>query len=281
MKYYKEQTDKNGLVYSCDMLRITFDMRKDAVPMYNAYLENATRADITSYPQDFKPYRYRYMYTIDYGMEYGKMALGLSFNGSASDKLRCYMEFNPNKCMGNPQCARDVEWLLRNCSVSEVARWDLAIDIRVERTLCELKKDHRKYGFEMRGQEDKTEYLGARNSAGRVKLYNKTIESKLDYDLTRLEVTADSLHLSDVMAYIPEVVVYKAQRELLFSDLSKTEALLVKLLREKDTPCLYMRELDYRKRKKIEPYVIGSDTKLELDSTCIYAIISDLKQYCK
>lgn len=281
MKYYKEQKDPKGYIYSCDMLRLNFEMRSDCIDMYNAYLENPIRTDITSFPQCFQPYKYRYMYSIDYGEKYGKLALGMVFNGSTSDKYRCFMEFNPNKCMNNSQCEKDIQWLLLNASVAEVARWDLAIDIPVERGLCELRKDKRKYGFEMKSPEDKTEYLGVRNKAGRVKLYNKTIESCLSYDLTRLEITVDSLHLSEVKTHIPEVLVRTAQTSLHFDELDKTDKLLVKLLRECPTPSLYMKELHYRKRKKIEPFVIGGDTRLALDDTCIYAIISELRQYCK
>lgn len=281
MNYYKEQKDKNGYIYSCDMLRLNFEMRSDCIDLYNAYLENPIRTDITSFPQCFQPYKYRYMYSIDYGEKYGKLALGMVFNGSTSDKYRCFMEFNPNKCMGNPQCEKDIQWLLLNASVVEVARWDLAIDIPVERGLCELRKDKRKYGFEMKSPEDKTEYLGVRNKAGRVKLYNKTVESCLSYDLTRLEITVDSLYLSEVKAHIPDVVIYAAQTSLQFDELGQTDKLLVTLLRQSNTPCLYLRQLEPRKRRKLEPYVIGSDIELSVDDTCIYAIISELKQYCK
>lgn len=281
MKYYKEQKDKKGYIYSCDMVRITFDMQTDKLQAYNAYLEDIRRVDITTHPVCFQPFKYKHMYTIDYGSQYGKLTLGISFNGSGADKYRCFMEFNPNKCMPSADCEKDVKWFLCNASVSEVARWDLAIDIPVQRDLCELRKDNRKYGFEMRSPEDKTEYLGVRNSPGRVKLYNKTIESKLDYDLTRLEITVDKLSLAAVQAHMPEVVIRAAQMSLHFDELGATDKLLVKLLRECPTPSLYMNELFYRKRKKIEPYVIGSNTKLDVDTTCIYAIISELQKYCK
>ena len=70
-----------------------------------------------------------------------------------------------------------------------VNRFDLAIDLPVDRQRCFLIKDARMY-IERRHGREFTQYLGAKSSCvGRVKLYNKQIESGLDYPLTRLELT--------------------------------------------------------------------------------------------
>ena len=54
---------------------------------------------------------------------------------------------------------------------------------------CYLVKDRRLY-IERRHGEEYTQYLGSKSSkVGRVKLYNKALEAKLDYPLTRLELT--------------------------------------------------------------------------------------------
>lgn len=47
------------------------------------------------------------------------------------------------------------------------------------------KKDFRMFS---KGGEDRTYYIGRTNN--RIKIYNKKIESGLDYDLTRLEITS-------------------------------------------------------------------------------------------
>jgi len=73
--------------------------------------------------------------------------------------------------------------------LSRIARFDLAIDIPIDRSKCFLVKDRRLYIERKHGIEF-TQYLGAKSSSvGRVKLYNKTAEAKLDYPLTRLELT--------------------------------------------------------------------------------------------
>lgn len=74
---------------------------------------------------------------------------------------------------------------------TEIKRFDLAVDIPVEREKARLMKDGRVYS-ERRHGKDWTEYLGAQAShIGRVKLYNKQSEAGLTEPLTRLEITLD------------------------------------------------------------------------------------------
>lgn len=283
LKYYNPKKDKNGYTYSCDMLRIAFDMRRDQIKQYNNYLDNVLRTDITSYPKNLAQYKYRYLYTIDYGEECSTMTVGLSFNGATKDDmLKCFLEVNPNKCFDNEQCKQDIEVLLLHASVSTVTRWDLAIDLPFERNLVYLQKDHRKYGLEMCSYEDRTEYLGVRNNPGRVKLYNKTMESKLDLDLTRLEITVGSLSLAETEKWIPKVWIQARQQKMLFEcDLSQTDKVLVQAIQQSPSPEYLLKALPYRKRQKIEPYVISGGTELEVDKNCIYDIINDLSRFNK
>jgi len=110
-------------------------------------------------------------------------------NGYQTDRYR--MEFNPNKVAGRPEFWTVHRLMLENCrtDMSRIPRFDLAIDIPVDRSLCILVKDCRLY-LERRHGIEYTQYLGSKSaSVGRVKLYNKTAEADLDYPLTRLELT--------------------------------------------------------------------------------------------
>ncbi|GFP78563.1 hypothetical protein bsdtw1_04800 [Clostridium fungisolvens] len=80
----------------------------------------------------------------------------------------------------------------RGHKLMKIVRYDLAIDYPILRSSCHLLKDNRKYCDIRNSLEDRTEYLGTRSHHGRVKLYNKMIESNLDYPLTRLELTIDA-----------------------------------------------------------------------------------------
>ena len=114
---------------------------------------------------------------------------GLITTSTLIDRYR--LEFNPNKVSDNEIFKIIHKLLIQYCrkSVSHIARFDLAIDIPVDRSRCFLVKDRRLY-IERRHGVEYTQYLGSKSaSVGRVKLYNKTAEAKLDYPLTRLELT--------------------------------------------------------------------------------------------
>ena len=116
---------------------------------------------------------------------------GLIGTGIAVERYR--LEFNPNKVADHPIFKAIHGVLVRYARkpLSRIARFDLAIDIPVDRAKCFLVKDRRLY-IERRHGVEYTQYLGAKSSTvGRVKLYNKTAEAKLDYLLTRLELTLD------------------------------------------------------------------------------------------
>ena len=114
---------------------------------------------------------------------------GLIGSGTLLDRVR--LDFNPNKAGEDPNFKIIREFLVRNsrANLCRIPRFDLAIDIPVARDKCFLVKDRRLY-IERRHGEEYTQYLGSKSSkVGRVKLYNKALEAKLDYPLTRLELT--------------------------------------------------------------------------------------------
>ena len=116
---------------------------------------------------------------------------GLITTSIMIDRYR--LEFNPNKVSGNEIFKIIHQLLIQYCrkSVSHIARFDLAIDIPIDRSRCFLVKDRRLY-IERKHGVEYTQYLGSKSaSVGRVKLYNKSAEAKLDYPLTRLELTLD------------------------------------------------------------------------------------------
>lgn len=137
-----------------------------------------------------KPGTFRKQYLIKF--ENGtSFWLGHGLIGTSIMVERYRLEFNPNKVGPNPSFIAVHELLVCNCrkSATRIARFDLAIDIPVDRAKCFLVKDRRLY-IERRHGIEYTQYLGAKSSAvGRVKLYNKSAEAKLDYCLTRLELT--------------------------------------------------------------------------------------------
>lgn len=119
--------------------------------------------------------------------------VGAVLNGNKPQWGRLRLDFNPNKVSQHAAFQAVLQFLIRHTRPMHrlIKRFDLAIDISVPRGSVFLVKDSRAY-IERRHGQEWTQYLGAKSSTvGRVKLYNKKTEAKLDYPLTRLELTLD------------------------------------------------------------------------------------------
>lgn len=284
MNYWKTSQDENCNMYSVDMLRVVLELRKEEVDKVLRYYHQPMRFDVKEYPVSFKDFTYRNMFTIEY--EKGStMTVGLVWNGTSTqdDMVKGFIEVNPNKCFVKPQCLYDVYYTLEKCVGYKVSRWDLAIDIPTDRMSVVLGKDQRKYELVCKCKEDRTEYLGCRNEVGRVKVYNKTLESNLDYTLTRCELTLpdyeDVNFCMKLETITPEVWIAGADTGIDLTGLSDTQALLVELIRQQENPTLYTKRLKWEVRKKIEPYVFDGYKRLKLDNNCIESIIAELKDF--
>lgn len=120
--------------------------------------------------------------------------IGLGLNEVKPNFGRIRLDVNPNHCVRHQVFQIILGYLNMTCKKfrTTVRRFDLAIDLEADRADVELLKDHRAYTEIRKSQTDRTQYLGARSAGGRIKLYNKTIESKLNGPpLTRLELTID------------------------------------------------------------------------------------------
>ena len=144
------------------------------------------------YWSSFRPGSFREQFSIKL-QDGNSFWLGVVLNGSRPNWGRCRLDFNPNKVSQHEAFQVLLRFLIANTRPMhrEVRRFDLAVDIPVQRYSCFLVKDGRAYQERRHGVEW-TQYLGAKSSTvGRVKLYNKQAESKLSHPLTRLELTLD------------------------------------------------------------------------------------------
>lgn len=136
---------------------------------------------------------FRENYTVEF-QNGNSFWIGAGLNTSKPLWGRTRLEFNPNKCAAHAAFLSLLEYVNVHSRRMHTAikRYDLAIDLPAERVNVHLLKDNRVYSEFRRSQSDCTQYLGAKSSAvGRVKLYNKQIEAKLSFPLTRLELTLD------------------------------------------------------------------------------------------
>ena len=193
-------------------------------------------------------YKHNFTFTMSDGNSFW-LGIGLNLKKTAQGRVR--IDFNPNK-VANCVALKNLicELMLSSHETNRnVTRYDLAIDIPEDRFDCFLVKDNRAY-IERRHGQEWTQYLGSKAShLGRVKLYNKQVEAKLDYPLTRLELT-----LSPETQYgdlpLPKVY-YINSRQVTFEDLriTDTERFVLNAILQ---GCGSTRDLGRKTRAKIE-----------------------------
>lgn len=297
MKYWKISKDKNfDATYSCDMLRINFVYRETDEDKIMKYFSSSKRLDVDFYSPRMDKCKFKYLLKIEH--LYSTMVVGFHFNAfEHSDSFKGYIEFNPNKILhlndnaddkqkkDVQTCLDDMQFIFTHSKSVKVARWDLAVDLPVKRTDCILMKDQRMYQLVMHSSEDRTEYLGRRSNDGYIKLYNKTIESNLDSDITRLELTLDSLDSIEdkVMLHSPALFIKNMDYSMCsdYNEMNITTKMLVDFIRKSDDRVTLMAQLDKRLRKKIKPYVFEADKRFYYNTSCIINIVTEIRGLVK
>lgn len=269
MYYFNDLKSSDGCIYSLDMVRLNFDLGTSKNEFVN-YINHINAYDLSytiKYWASFKQYQYRHLWNVADEDKDVSWTIGLDLGRDGTDSTKGYIEFNPNKCENSVPFKKFWQCFKAYTVSRELVRYDLAIDIPKRRFLCKLIRTGKKnYEYIVKG-DGVTEYSGVRNNNGFVKLYDKTIESDLNYDLTRLEITLDSTE--SVGNVFPTVWLYDEQiaiSKLMVpkDNLSSTQVVLCRLIRESSNPNEYLQELKYDLRKKIEPYL--ADKVLSLDN---------------
>ncbi len=259
MLSYYFPTSENKLIYSLDMVRYKFKITQESCFEIMDYLRRFEHKHSFS----VKPFNYRELFTIY--IKENSFSVGLCFNGlSKKDFFSCFVQFNPNKVGYSRELSSVLFFLRRRWQDCEMVNYDISIDIPCKRSLVYLKKDrrvHKRHSFDSSG-ENVTEYLGSDSEFGRCKLYNKTIESKLDYSLTRLEITSNKIDYDIFMTQFPEVVFFKDLDMFDMVKLSKTDLVLLKLLSMSDDPMFYFKQLGKDKQKSLQPFVQNSASRV-------------------
>ena len=338
IQYHDEVITKEGFVLTVDMVRLTFKFKQEQ-DIYEFYEQmqfadmgmhcNLKREDIDpTRPQiiydyyqsrgGFGKYKTLFKIYVDDKKE-ESFSLGIGLQNSKETLMEGFIEFNPNKCAGIV-----LEWILTflqcHCKYLMLKRYDLALDVPIRADHVLIEKDKRKYELHSpnRDKQFDTEYLGCRNQKGRFKKYNKTKEyndshpygEQMQYDVTRLEVTLESLDYMDCLESFPTVKVpssfypYKhpddlfeimAQMEEQEEQKQKTQAAIEKL---KDTEKVllelllkvddiqerhnYLKRCGRVMREKLSPLVMEDKTETILIceddfKMCLYKLC----EYCR
>lgn len=252
MKYFN-CLEVDNLKYSVDMIRFKFELTKYYQDELYLIIKQIQTYD---YFASNKSFHYRELYKIKTEDLKYSFSLGIGFNGMKSeDKKLCFIEFNPNKLSDCPALSR-ILYFLNNRVSLELVLYDIAIDIPYNKKFVSLVKDKRiykKFCYDCEGKNT-TEYLGQTAEAGRAKLYNKTIESNLDCELTRLELTTSCTDYLVVQKQLPKLLVCGDLDMLASTKLSKSDYVLLQLLWLCDDPSFYFKQLGRDKQEKLKQF---------------------------
>ena len=187
------------------------------------------------------------------------------------------IEYNPNKCIESPILNYLLDNIFKNNKYVEVKSFDLAIDIPcniLDLNIGQSGNMSRRV-FD-NGSDDKTYYFRKGKSNGAIKIYNKKRESKLSYELTRYEITLNpNMYICDMSAYtVPQELflpVNCLSSYQMNSDIKGIDKVLLLACMEHNE---YLRELDRRKRKKIEQ-LLAENCSIDFNFEYIYSLVTD------
>lgn len=260
------------------MVRLNFETRdKDcsAFVSYLNYINLRYGFDVKCY-SNYQGVGYRYLYTIkiDDNKNSCSFTIGFQLNYKTENINKGFIEFNPNKCFQLLAFEDFMQYLKQNIILSfNLVRYDCAIDIPVKRKFVKMVRNNR-CNYEYLAQDKEgmqlnrsvTEYQGVRNKNKFTKLYDKTKESNLDYDLTRIEYTfkRDETAFKNLptFLYLPNEQISLFKKDY---GLANNDIVLVELLLTSNDLNYYMKHLSSRKRIKIEPYLLDKTLKIDFD----------------
>lgn len=271
---YHDEIQTQTATYSIDKLKICFTLCDTVIQMLCSdelallqYLSSCIGLEDYVVRRTSRTFKYRgkygYKTTLEVHIRYDEN----------SGSNQCFLECNPNKAFHDKRCLLDIQYLLSNSSQFSVKSYDIAVDIPVQRKLVTLRKDRRAMITHFASAVAGTVYLGKeRNAIGRVKLYDKQKESKLLSPMTRVEITLGN-PLSEnweaeLLKALPKVYIRRFDQipDFQGEKLSSTDMVLIHALYQCQNKFDLMRQLDFKKKRKLSPYILCNETCFDFDT---------------
>ena len=279
MVHYFNPIIIDDLVLSIDNVVLDTSIAKpeirDLLDVNISCIANGSKIKVCQWKNN-KPgtFRYQTTFRIDEEVSFW-LGRGLNANGILLD--RCRLDWNPNKIAEDPTFENIRDFLVRNSrdALCRIPRFDLAIDIPVNRNECFLVKDRRMY-IERRHGVEFTQYLGSKSSTvGRVKLYNKTSEARLDFPLTRLELTLNPRLPYDQVNF---PTVWRLNDQQLQADgvkVTDTEKFIINSILQ---GCGTLNDLGRKARRKIEMLLDNYASKIAISERTYAEVLEQLNR---
>lgn len=254
LQYWKKAVSQKYEVYSCDMVRFNFELGKN-LEMFNSWIQKKAELDSNYIVKDYvslRPFTYRNMLNIKTAYD-NSFVIGYCFNGVQDKKTIGFIEFNPNKLFNDNIFIEFWNILSRCVYWYELIRYDLAIDLPISRQYVSMPKQGN-YKYQYINSNSITESLGIHNQSGFIKVYDKTKESNIKENITRIEIT---LSKTDIAAEkMPTIYIKDYQIALQEEhELSQNDKVFLKLLQDIEYPDIYLNQLTYRKKEKFKQYL--------------------------
>lgn len=299
LNYFLHERTHEGIVYSCDKICIKGELNYSDIKSFGRSLSDFLLQhymfdirDTLSLPwqkkslKDYKCFeRYgigEYRYNLNISLtDSSSFYFGYQHNSNSINNCSWKIELNPNKCL---PCEFIVDFLTFVYSFSkvssiEISQMDIAFDFELPRSCFYLEKDRRISTVINDGFNNTTEYLSKHNSHGFCKLYNKQIESNLDYQLTRFEITLKKYDYQSVCDVLPKLHIYDKKQitiDEVPSELSINDSVFVELLRLHPE---YKKKLTSRKQQKFAPYLDYEAPLFIIDKSTYEKLYYKIKEF--
>lgn len=202
--YWNAYQTESGATFSIDMVRLKLSFINGKGEWLSEYAQTFDCDSMSAWTSKIRPGGWYELWSFALGDSSVALGIGFMEPSCKVNMNRGFVEFNPNKVAGDKRFWRLLEKLAPCVSHASLKRYDLAYDIERARKDCRLSKDRRIYKAVI--SNGITEYLGVKNTAGYVKVYDKAAEMNLSGVLTRIELTCDGeWDAAQVVAHWPQV----------------------------------------------------------------------------
>lgn len=175
------------------------------------------------------------------------------------------VEVNPNKHFDKIIFQGFLDFIREWTGGGYLNKHDYAIDVPVMPSMVKVYGSRKEPGL-----HKGTRYWGQRNKHGYLKIYDKQKESALESPLTRIEHT---LCTNEPLSFENVYIVKINDIEHDLSELSGVNRVIVEmchaLMSKGEDIEEYLKDLDSRKRKKLEPFIVGRSEQLRYNE-CIH-----------
>lgn len=186
---YFVKFEQDNITYSLDKIRLKTYVEPSVYNDLDFYLRCYYSKNVTKFWISDRIMQFHYNWKID--VEEGRsLYIGFRHNNETKDdyhgKFNLTIEFNPNKIQLHPLVLHVLDlsgdWYIKSYDVAFDLKVNI-LDLIYDMTGRQIEK------IDNRGYDDKTIYLGKED--GRIKIYNKKIESDLGIvgELTRVEIS--------------------------------------------------------------------------------------------